>query len=118
MHVAFPLTIDDQGQTAASGELPHIRALIEQVLFTRPGERVGRPTFGCNLLGLIFEPEGDGLGAAVRQLVLGALDQWLGELIEVRDVAVQSEDATLTIRVSYGVRGTEQEQVSQFSQRL
>ena len=25
----------------------HIRDLIEQVLFTAPGERVNRPTFGC-----------------------------------------------------------------------
>ena len=34
----------------------HLRDLIEQVLFTAPGERVMRPDFGSGLLALVFEP--------------------------------------------------------------
>lgn len=30
---------------------------IVRILFTLPGERVGNPTFGCSLRGLLFEPE-------------------------------------------------------------
>jgi phage baseplate assembly protein W len=118
MNIAFPLTVDDHGRTASSSDSAHIRDLIEQVLLVRPGERLLRPTFGCNLLGLVFEAGGPGLGAAAQQMVMGALDQWLGQLIEVREVEVQNEDSTLTVRVSYMVRATEQEQVSQFTQRL
>lgn len=118
MNVAFPLRVDDQRRTASSSSSAHVREMIEQVLFTRPGERVGRPTFGCNLLALVFENGSDGLGAAAQQMIMGALDQWLGELIEVRAVEVKSEDSLLTVRVSYAVRATAEAEVSEFTQRL
>ena len=41
---------------AATSDDDHIRDLIEQVLFTSPGERVMRPDFGAGLLALVFEP--------------------------------------------------------------
>jgi hypothetical protein len=37
----------------------HIRDLIEQVLFTSPGERVNRPDFGSGLRQLVFAPNSD-----------------------------------------------------------
>ena len=33
-----------------------MRDMIEQVLFTAPGERVNRPDFGCGLLQMVFGP--------------------------------------------------------------
>ena len=64
----------------------HIRDLIEQVLFTAPGERVNRPNFGSGLLQLVFAPNSDELAAATQFLVQGALQQWLGDLIQVEGV--------------------------------
>ena len=53
------------------------------MLFTAPGERVNRPDFGSGLLQLVFAPNSDELAAATQFLVQGALQQWLGDLIEV-----------------------------------
>jgi phage baseplate assembly protein W len=78
-----------------------VRDLIEQVLFTSPGERVNRPAFGTGLRQLVFAPNGDELATATQFLVQGALQQWLGELIRVESVEVSSEDAALRVKVQY-----------------
>src|SRR5271165_734476 len=55
-NIAFPFRIDGRGRTALVDDNSHIRDLIEQLLFTNPGERVNRPTFGSGLLALVFQP--------------------------------------------------------------
>jgi phage baseplate assembly protein W len=116
MNLDYPYHFDGRGRTAETSDDDHIRDLIEQVLFTAPGERVNRPTFGSGVMQLVFAPNSDALASATQQLVQGALQQWLGDLIQVQSVDVQSEDATLQITVQYIVRRTQQEQVAQFSQ--
>src|SRR5439155_14655157 len=111
-----PYRFDTRGRTATTDEQDqHIRELIEQVLFTAPGERVNRPTFGSGLLQLVFAPNSDALATATQQLVQGALQQWLGDLIQVKAVDVQSEDAELRVTVTYVVRQTQERQVAEFS---
>ena len=90
MNVDFPFHFDSRGRTAETADDDHVRDLIEQVLFTAPGERVNRPDFGSGLLQLVFAPNSAELAAATQFLVQGALQQWLGDLIEVR--AVQVDD--------------------------
>jgi uncharacterized protein len=113
--VTFPLQFDSRGQTAQTSGDAHVRELIEQVLFTSPGERVNRPDFGSGTLQLVFTPGSDSVASAVQFLVRGALQQWLGDLIEVRDVDVQADDGTLLVQVGYIVRQTQQPQVAQFT---
>ena len=54
--VDFPYDVDPRGRARATDEAEHIRDLVEQVLFTAPGERVNRPAFGSGLLGLVSRP--------------------------------------------------------------
>jgi phage baseplate assembly protein W len=116
MNVTFPHQFDERGRTASTDDYDqHIRELIEQVLFTSPGERVNRPTFGSGLMKLVFAPNSDALASATQQLVQGALQQWLGDLIQVESVEVQSEDAELRVTVTYVVRQTQERQVAEFS---
>jgi hypothetical protein len=115
MQADFPFHVDRRGRTAATTEDEHVRDLIEQVLFTAPGERVNRPTFGSGLLRLVFAPGSDALAAATQLTVQAALQEWLGELIEVRDVTVESEDSTLEVTVEYVIRRTEEAQVARLS---
>jgi len=114
-HVDYPFRIDSRGRTAATSEEEHIRDLIEQLLFTAPGERVNRPDFGTGLMQLLFAPNSAELAAATQFLVQGALQQWLGDLIQVEAVEVESQEATLRVTVSYLVRRTQQRATAQFS---
>ena len=118
MNIGFPFHCDTRGRTAVTGDDDHIRDMIEQVLFTSPGERVNHPTFGSGLMQLVFAPNSDELAAAIQFLAQGALQQWLGDVIQVDDLQVESEDATLRLAIQYTVRRTQQRQVAQFSREV
>src|ERR1700750_764298 len=110
MQIDYPYDFDSRGRTAGTTDDEHIRDLIEQVLFTTPGERVNRPTFGTGVMQLIFAPNSEALSTATQFLVQGALQQWLGDLTQVEAVEVASEEATLTVSVQYLVRRTQKRQ--------
>jgi Bacteriophage baseplate protein W len=111
----FPYHVDGRGRTATTGADDHLRDLIEQVLFTAPGERVNRPTFGSGVMQLVFAPNSEELAATTQYLVQGALQQWLGDRIDVDQVAVQAVDSTLEVTVVYTVRTTRQQQAVRFT---
>lgn len=101
MNIKFPYQFSHALRTKTADPDEHIRDMIEQVLFTNPGERVNRPDFGCGLLQLVFEPLSDELAATTKFLIQGSLIQWLSELIEVHDVLVERVDTSLLITVIY-----------------
>jgi phage baseplate assembly protein W len=115
MNLDYPFQFDGRGRTAQTTDDDHIRDLIEQALFTSPGERVNRPTFGCGILQLVFAPNSDALASATQQLVQGALQQWLGDLIQVQSVDVQNEDSTLRVKVVYLNRQKQAQEMAQFT---
>ena len=100
-HLAFPLRLDGRGRTATASDEDYLRGLIEQVLFTRPGERVNRPDFGSGVDALVFAPGGDELANATQALVHGALQRHLGDLIRVDQVDVRAVESTLEIIVGW-----------------
>lgn len=104
--IAFPFRIDRRGRTAQAGRDAHVRDLVEQVLFTSPGERVMRPDFGCGLLDLVFTPNSPELASALELSVQAALQRWLGDLIEVEALDVVSEDHVVRVFLRYVVRAT------------
>jgi phage baseplate assembly protein W len=108
----FPFGFDATGRTRrCDGREDHVRDLVEQVLFTAPGERVNRPQFGSGLLGLVFEPNGSALAAATRARVDGALQLWLADVVMVEGVQVHAVDSELEVVVSYSVRATQERRV-------
>ena len=115
MHIDFPFHTDNRGRTGSTSTDDHVRDLIEQVLFTTPGERVNRPDFGSGLLQLVFAPASPEMAATTQFLVQGALQQWLGEVIVVEGVEVEAEDGRVEVSVQYVVRRNQERQVARFS---
>ncbi len=114
MQVGFPYSVTGAGRTARDDYAQHVRHLIEQVLFTSPGERVNRPDLGTGLQRFVFAGQSDETTAATQFLVHGALQEWLGDIIEVEDVDVTSEDASLIVTVTYRLLNEDQHQVAEF----
>jgi phage baseplate assembly protein W len=106
MFLRYPYQFDGRGHTAEADEAAYTRGLIEQVLFTSPGERVMRPDFGSGLMQLVFAPNSPELAATTQFLVQGALQQWLGNLIALQAVDVAAVDSTLSVTVRYLIRRT------------
>lgn len=117
-HVDFPFRIDGRGRSGLTDDTDHIRDMVEQVLFTSPGERVNRPGFGCGLLQLVFQPNAEPLAHAVRATVQASLQQWLGELISVDQVTVVAEESVLQVTVAYTIRGSQESRVDEFRSAL
>jgi phage baseplate assembly protein W len=118
MNIGFPFRIDTDGRTALADDEEYARALIEQVLFTAPGERVNRPTFGSGVLQLVFEPAGGELAAATQLMVHGALQQWLGDLVEVQAVDVAVRESTLNVTVRYRTRAMDRPGTAVFTREV
>ena len=114
MNLAYPYRFDATGHTAQTDMLTHIRDMIEQILFTSPGERVNRPTFGSGTAQLVFAPNSDVLAGAQQQAIQAGLQQWLSDVIRVQSVDVTAIDATLTVTVVYVVLQTQQQQTQEF----
>ncbi len=115
VNINFPFAFNNRGRTADTDMEKHIRDMIEQVLFTTPGERVNRPGFGCGVLQLVFQPNSTELAAATQFLIQGALQQWLGDVIQAQEVRVESNDSRLDIIVRYIILRTQETRVETFS---
>jgi phage baseplate assembly protein W len=116
MELDYPYHYDGRGRTASTSGDEHVRDLIEQVLFTLPGERVNRPEFGSGLLQLTFAPLSDELASATQVLVQSALQQWLGDLVAIEQVEVTHDDSALGVLVEYVVQRTGERRLDRFEQ--
>jgi len=110
----FPFHLDRRGRTADAGYDGHVRDLVEQLLFTSPGERVMRPDFGCGLLDLVFEPNSPELAATLQLSVQAALHRWLGDVLEVEALEISSADNVIRVELSYVVLPTGSRQSAVF----
>jgi phage baseplate assembly protein W len=118
MNIDFPFQFDGRGRTGAVDDNGHIRDMIEQLLFTNPGERVNRPEFGSGLLQMIFAPNSPELAATLQFTMQAALQRWLGDLIEVQALEVTSNDSTLRVDLKYVVRRMNEPQTAQFTRAI
>ena len=106
MNINFPFHFDSRGQSATADYNDHILQMIEQLLFTNPGERVNRPDFGSGLLQLVFAPNTPELAATIQFTLQAAVQRWLGDVIDLQDLQVQAIDSTLSVTLKYVVRQT------------
>jgi phage baseplate assembly protein W len=100
--VAFPLALDADGMTELLRS-PVLAAeqLIEQLLFTAPGERLNQPSLGCGLRELLFAPLSAELQAATEFQVSTALQRSLGDVVKVISLTVTAADSELEITITY-----------------
>lgn len=113
MNVNFPYQFDGRGRTL-DPLADYMRQLVEQVLFTSPGERVNLPDFGSGLLQLPFAPNSVEMAAATQFTVQGALQKWLSGYIKVVSVTAAAQESKLTVTVTYAPLSTGVTQVQTF----
>ena len=118
MDIAFPFAFDSRGRTAGAARDDHVRQMIEQLIFTNPGERVNQPELGSGLLQLVFAPNSPELAATVRFTLQAALLRYLGDVVSVSELEVTATDATLSIVIDYVVRETGLAQQATFTRAL
>lgn len=114
MNIYFPYQFDGRQRTQEASLQDYLAQLIEQVLFTSPGERVNIPDFGSGLLQLNFAPSSVEMAAATQFTVQAALQKWLGSYVKVQSVTASSQDGVLTVSVTYTPLSSDVTQVQTF----
>lgn len=105
----YPYHFGADGMTARTDRADHVRDLIEQLLFTRQGERLTRPSLGCGLPDLLFGPLGPETVTAAQLTVQVALQEHLSRQIELVALDVRAEESALLIDISYRILATGEE---------
>ena len=118
MNIDFPFRFDGRGRAASTDDNDHIRDMLEQLIFTSPGERVNRPDFGSGILQLVFAPNSSELAATLQFTMQAAIQRWLGDLLDLKNLNVQCVDSTLTIDIQYVVRRTNQTETARFARTV
>jgi phage baseplate assembly protein W len=116
--IAVPYDLDARGRTATATAADHLRQMLEVLLFTSPGERVNRPEFGGGLRPLVFDPNSAELAAALRFNLQANLQRWMGDLLDLQDLAVANDDAALRVDIAYVVRRTGEIRTAQFNRAV
>ena len=118
MNIDFPFHFDGRGRTASTDDADHIRDMIEELLFTSPGERVNRPDFGSGLLQMVFAPNSREIAAALQFTTQAEIQRYLGDLIDLQQLEVTVQDATLNVSVRYVIRASQTAQTQSFSRSV
>lgn len=106
---SFPYRISATGTTTQTDRDGQIRDMVEQVLFTRKGERINRPEFGAGMHEMLFSENAPEIAAAAQHMVQAALQQWLAEVIEIRAVRAEAIENLLRVHVVYSLIGDDEE---------
>jgi uncharacterized protein len=118
INIDYPYGFDALGRTRLAEEADHVEDMIEQYLFTSNGERVMLPEFGSGLAQLVFSPNSPEVASALQFNLQGGLQRWLGDVVEVRDLTVESVETTLRITLVYAIRRTQETRTRVFERSL
>ena len=108
LHIDFPFSFDNSGNTATTSWRDHKRDMLLQFLLTHPHERVNRPEFGTPLSRMCFEGNSQGLSEVIQFIAKAGLQRWLGQVIEVIELSAVAEDSMLLVDLKYRVRGEDE----------
>ena len=101
----FPLDLKAGKFACAEGE-ESIRDSIVIILSTSKGERVMRPTFGCNITEYVFAPNNSATATLISFYVKEALREWEPR-IEVQNVTVApdaDQSNKMNISIDYKIK--------------
>jgi len=96
---AFPVAFDKTPECSVRmvSEVEDIEQSLTLLLSTRPGERVMRPDYGCNLEDMLFEPVSTSLITYIKDLISKAV-LYYEPRVNLRDVFIRT-DAVVEGRV-------------------
>jgi phage baseplate assembly protein W len=93
------LRISNRGGIDMVEEHASVRQALLLLLSTRPGERVMRPTYGCNLHRLMFSPNDETTAGLAIHYVRQAITRWEPRVEILRIDAVRSPEVVSSARL-------------------
>ncbi|MBQ9818508.1 MAG: GPW/gp25 family protein [Proteobacteria bacterium] len=105
---SFPMQVDALGGTEMSSDDANIRQSMMLILGTAPGERMMRPTFGCGIHDILFEPNTAITAAKIEYEVKRSIMEFEPRVADIEVVAQPDEEelSRMNVTISYTIRKT------------
>ena len=117
-HLSFPFRIGPDGRTATvASRDEHVRDELIQLVLTNLGERLFLPEFGGGARRLVFENINEPTQAMAKALLTEAIGRWLGQRLELQELAVEVHEETIEIQIKYQLAGAEETRALRFQTR-
>ena len=104
--VSLPLDYGSQGFfNKTRTTLQQTRSNIKNLLLTIKGERLGNPTFGSDLMTVIFEQDDGTLGNRIEEAIRASISEWLPyvNVKKVETVADERNPNLLNVRIDFTI---------------
>ena len=105
--IGFPLGFNVEGRlfNQTKTVLDQAKSNLRNLLLTTPGERVGQPDFGCNLIDVLFDQNIVEISNRVDEIIREAVSQQLPYIL-INDIFVSSavdDSNQLNIQLEFSV---------------
>ena len=104
--LSLPLDHGDQGffdKTRTT--LQQTRSNIKNLLLTIKGERLGNPTFGSDLMKVLFEQDDGSLGDRIEETIRASVSEWL-PFVKIKNIETTSSERNpnlLNVRLQFTI---------------
>ena len=82
--------------------LEQTKSNIRNLLLTRRGERLGNPTFGSDLLSVVFEPINDDTQNQIEEKIRASIEEFLPH-VDVRKVTFEDSENTISPKIEFSI---------------
>lgn len=103
------------GITEPSDTKEILKASIQRIIMTMPGERVMLPNFGCNLKHLLFEPNDSVLAREIEESLFFSLTKHEPRInLSSIEVIPHEDENYLDIFIKYTLKNSTEEEIFRF----
>jgi phage baseplate assembly protein W len=103
--LSFPLRLGPGRRLAVVELEDDVRAMIQQILLTAPGERVNRPTFGVGIYAYVFEADSPFLANQLRIALDENVYEHLGRTVRIVALDVTAAGEQLLVNIQFELVG-------------
>tara|TARA_B100000287_G_scaffold386745_1_gene394836 strand:- start:1073 stop:1588 length:516 start_codon:yes stop_codon:yes gene_type:complete len=104
--ISLPLEYGNQGFfNKTRTTLAQTRSNIRNLLLTIRGERLGNPTFGSDLMRVIFEPDDGNISEKVEETIRASISEWL-PYVKVENVETTSDERNpnkINVKIDFSI---------------
>jgi phage baseplate assembly protein W len=101
--LSLPIKFGRQGDfTRTKKIIDQTKSNIKNLLLTRRGERLGNPTFGSELMSVLFEPMGGDLETKLEESIRASMSEFL-PFVNLLDIKFSRQENTIATRIIFTV---------------
>tara|TARA_B100001564_G_scaffold283058_1_gene245652 strand:- start:124 stop:645 length:522 start_codon:yes stop_codon:yes gene_type:complete len=104
--ISLPLDYGSQGFfNKTRTTLQQTRSNIRNLLLTIKGERLGNPTFGSDLMRIVFDQDAGDIGDRIEEAIRTSVSEWLPYVTvkQVETIADERNQNQLNVRIDFTI---------------